>query len=197
MAVAATGTAPAAEQGHWQIGARVIGVIPDESATITVLGGGVDINNSYVPELDITYYFNPHWSLEVIAATMPHRVKHTPTGIDLGKVWLLPPTLTLQYHFAPEASVRPYLGVGVNYTVFYNQKDEAPGIDVSYDNAFGFALVAGVDIPLDDHWALNLDVKKIWLNTDVTVTVLPATIVNANVDIDPWVIGIGARYTFD
>lgn len=196
FAAAASSAALAAQGGDWQIGGRLIAVVPDESATISVIGGDADINNSYVPELDITYYLDSNWSLELIAATMPHKVRHTPSDLDLGKVWLLPPTLTLQYHFMPEGSFRPYVGLGVNYTIFYNQDHEAAGIDVEYDNAFGVALVGGFDVPIDDHWAFNVDVKKYWLNTDVTITVLPSTIVNADVDIDPWVIGAGFRYTF-
>jgi outer membrane protein len=190
-------SAQAGEGSHWKIGGRLIAVVPDESATISVIGGGVEINNSYVPELDITYYFDPHWSLELIAATMPHEVHHTPTNLDLGKVWLLPPTLTLQYHFSPGASFQPYIGVGVNYTVFYNQGDEAAGINVDYENAFGVALVAGFDVPINDNWAFNVDVKKLFLNSEVTVTVLPSTIVKADVDIDPWVIGVGFNYSFN
>ena len=195
-ALMAAGVATAPAEGYWQIGGRLIAVVPEESATITTLGGDVDINNSYVPELDITYYFNPNWSVELIAATMPHEVTHVPTGIDLGRVWLLPPTLTLQYHFAPDATFQPYIGAGVNYTIFYSQGKEAAGIDVDYDDTFGFALVAGVDVPINDNWKFNIDVKKYWLNTDVTVTVLPATVAVADVDIDPWVIGVGFRYTF-
>ena len=189
--------AQAADGGYWQVGGRIIGVVPDESADITIVGGDVKIDNSYMPELDISYYFNPHWSVEIIASTMKHSVEHTPTGLDLGHVWLLPPTVTLSYHFAPDAQFQPYVGAGLNYTLFYSPGGEATGIDVDYDNAVGYALVAGFDVPVNDHWKFNVDVKKIFLNTDVKVTVAPGTVAKADVDIDPWVIGIGARYTFN
>jgi outer membrane protein len=192
------GAAQAADGGYWQVGGRLIGVIPDESADITVVGGDVEIDDSYMPELDISYYFNPHWSIEVIASTMEHSVKHTPTNLDLGSVWLLPPTVTVSYHFMPDGGFQPYIGAGVNYTVFYSvDTDNADVADVDYDNAFGWALVAGFDIPVDDHWKINFDVKKIFLSTDATVTVSPGVVAEADVDIDPWVIGIGARYTFN
>ena len=196
-ALAAAAVLPAQADGKWQLGGRLLAVLPDEGATITTIGGSVDIDNSYVPELDLTYYFDPHWSIELIAGTTPHNVTHTPTGLDLGKVWLLPPTLTVSYHFAPDASFQPYVGAGVNYTIFYNQGGEAAGIDVDYENAWGWALVAGFDVPIADNWKFNVDVKKLFLNTNVTVTVLPSTKVYADVDIDPWIIGVGFRYTFN
>jgi outer membrane protein len=115
-------------------------------------------------------------------------------NIDLGDVKLLPPTLTLQYHFIPDGKFRPYIGAGVNYTVFFDD-DPGDATSIDYDNAFGFALQAGVDIGINEHWAINFDVKKIWLSTDVSVRAL-ATNVKTEVDIDPWLFGIGLAYRF-
>lgn len=195
-AVVALGTTSAlAETPTWQLGARVLGVIPSEDATITPIGGDVDIDNSLVPELDLTYHFDPNWAVEVIAATTPHDVEHT-AGVDLGSVWLLPPTVLLQYHFMPESeSFRPYVGVGVNYTIFYNV-DEPAGLNIDYDNSWGFALQAGFELPINDKWSFNFDVKKLWLDTDVTITGL-GPVVEADVDIDPWIVGVGFRFAFD
>lgn len=67
---------------------------------------------------------------------------------------------------------------------------------MDYDNSIGFALQLGVDYNLDDNWFLNLDIKKLFLSTDVTVdaaTALGATVV-ADVTIDPWLIGFGVGY---
>ncbi|MFP3480474.1 OmpW family outer membrane protein, partial [Burkholderia sp. SIMBA_057] len=88
---------------------------------------------------------------------------------------LLPPTLTAQYHFFPKERVSPYVGAGINYTLFYREDaaNKANGIglritDTDYENRFGWALQAGVDVALTGNWSLNLDVKKIFLKTDVT-----------------------------
>jgi hypothetical protein len=90
--------------------------------------------------------------------------------VDLGSAWLLPPTVTLQYHFDPKgASMRPYVGVGVNYTTFFGV-DEPAGLNIDYDDSFGLALQAGIDIPFGNGWSVNVDVKKIYINTDVTIT---------------------------
>ena len=185
--------APAmAEQGDWLVRLRAINVVPNEEATITPIGGDVDIDSSIVPELDITYFVQDNWALELILGVTPHDVMAVNTAagdIDLGDVTLLPPTLTLQYHFNPEGQYRPYVGAGVNYTYFFNE-DLPSGSALStidYDASFGLAAQAGIDIALQDEWFLNLDVKYIDIDTDVVID----GVVNADVQIDPVVFGIG------
>ncbi|MDT8340797.1 MAG: OmpW family outer membrane protein [Longimicrobiales bacterium] len=189
----------AAQDGpSWQIRLRGIGVIPDESATISAIGGDVDISNTVMPELDFTLFLTPNWALELILATTEHDVVATGTtlgDVDVGSVWLLPPTLTLQYHFLPDGTFRPYLGAGGNLTFFYSE--DVPGNPVSdadYSTAGGFALQAGADIAVGtDGWFLNVDAKKIFLNTDVE---LNGGAITADVDIDPWVLSAGIGYRF-
>jgi len=180
--------------GDIMIRARIIGAIPDEDASVTVLGGSVNVDNDWVPEVDFTYFVTDNIALELIAATTRHKVSHTPTGIDLGKVSLLPPTLTLQYHFMPKERLSPYVGAGVNYTIFYNE--DAPGgpvTSIDYKNSFGWALQAGVDYAVTDNWYLNADIKKIFLSTDVSIN---GGAITADVDLDPWIIGFGVGYKF-
>jgi len=187
---------------RWQVRVRGILISPDESADIEAIGGDVEISSAFVPELDITYFFTENWAAELILGTANHDVEAVSTNtdagdIDLGDVWLLPPTLTLQYHFTGGA-LKPYLGAGVNYTIFYGADEGPIADDIDYDSSFGLAFQAGVDFALDDHWFLNLDVKKIFINTDVTIdatSALGAT-VDADVDINPFVFGFGIGYKF-
>ena len=179
----------------WQFRLRGIVVSPDEGADIETISGDVDISTAVVPEFDISYFFNENWSLELILATAKHDVEAIGTAagdIDLGHVWLLPPTLTAQYHFTGSDFV-PYLGAGPNLTLFY-AVDEGPTADsVDYDTSVGFAVQGGFDLMLNDKWFLNLDVKKLFLGTDATIdatTALGAT-VGAEVDINPWIFGFG------
>ncbi len=175
----------------WMVRARAIGVLPQEDAEVMPIGGNVEIDDSLVPELDVTYFFDENWAAELVLAVTPHEAKHKPTNLDLGDVWLLPPTLTLQYHFAPDDdTIRPYLGAGVNYTVFFNV-DDGP-LTVNYSNEFGFALQAGFDIPLENGWSINADVKKIFLSTDVSVV----GVARAEVEINPWIVGLGVGYRY-
>ncbi|MEL6688123.1 MAG: OmpW family protein [Pseudomonadota bacterium] len=182
----------------WLIRLRGISVMPDEGATITPIGGDVDIENQIVPELDISYFFTQNFALELILATTPHDVAAEGTAlgdVPLGDVWLLPPTLTAQYHFNPRGDFRPYVGAGINYTIFYNEDEGPVANSIDYSNEFGFALQAGVDVPINDTWFFNVDVKKVWLGTDVEIQAAGTT-VNADVDIDPLILGVGVGRRF-
>lgn len=204
-AVALTGfSAPAfAEAGDWQFRLRAITVQPDEGAEITPIGGDVDIDTSVVPEFDITYFFTDNIAAELILGVTPHDVTAVGTSlgdVDLGDVTLLPPTLTLQYHFNPDGQVRPYAGVGVNYTLFFNEDLPTGTVldSIDYDPSLGFALQAGVDYMLNERWFLNFDLKKVWINTDVTIdaTTNLTAVVEADVDIDPWIFGVGIGWRY-
>lgn len=181
----------------WQVRVRGLAVVPDESATISVINGDAHIQNDYVPELDITYFVSENFALELILATTKHGV--TAVGTDLGDVYLgnvnlLPPTLTAQYHFNPRGKIRPYIGAGLNWTLFFDE-DPSGGVitDLKIANSVGVALQVGVDIALDDHWMINLDVKKLWLDTKASVN---GGAILAKVDVDPWIFGVGFGYRF-
>lgn len=175
----------------WQVRLRGVSVSPDESSD-TSNGGEIAASSTPVPELDITYFFTDNIAAELILATSKHDMREITPNIDLGDVWVLPPTLTLQYHYTNSSNFKPYVGAGLNYTVFYN---ENPGgvASIDYENNFGYALQVGADYMLDEHWMLNMDVKKIFLNTDVSVN---GGAVTADVDLDPWVLGLGVGYRF-
>lgn len=195
FAALAVPQAASAAQGPWMVRGRLLAVLPDENATVTVLHGNVDIEDQFVPELDFTYFFDKHWAAELILAVTPHQITHKPTNIDLGEVWLLPPTLTAQYHFQPDDPVfRPYIGAGINYTEFFGHDGADPIVHKAhFKPSFGFALQAGVDFPISEHWSINVDVKKVWINTDVKLDT-DAGLVRADVDINPLIVGVGVSY---
>ncbi|MCF8475153.1 MAG: OmpW family protein [Emcibacter sp.] len=187
----------AKEEGDLLMRGRAIYVVPDESAT-TSIGGNVGINNDIVPELDFTYFLTDNIGVELILATTKHHVTALNTALgasaSLGSVMLLPPTLTFQYHFNPKGELSPYVGAGINYTFYYSEK--APGgaiTDINYNDGFGFVLQAGVDYQINEEWSFNVDVKRVWLNTDVKIN---GGAVTADVDINPWVFGVGFGYSF-
>ena len=188
---------------RWQVRLRALGVAPDESAKIGIIGGDVAISNALIPELDFTYFFTEHFAAELILGTAKHDVSAINTlagDVDLGSVWLLPPTLTAQYHFytSDQKVFKPYIGAGVNYTLFYNVKSgDVAGVE--YDNALGYAAQVGFDLMLDDTFFINFDAKRLFLSTDVTVdatNLVPGLVVPAEVDIDPWLFGIGVGMKF-
>ena len=148
---------------RFQFRLRGIGVLPD-SGGATTIGGTPHADNAFVPEFDISYFITDHIAAELILATSPHdlTLKGSALGdLDLGSTWVLSPTLTLQYHFSPDSQFSPYLGAGINYTLPYAE-DAAGGVvtDLKADGSFGYALQAGADYWLNDHWGLNADIKK-------------------------------------
>lgn len=193
-----------AEAGDIFLRGRAIIVSPNEdSGTIqpTFPNERVEVTDSFAPEIDLTYMISDHIGIEVIAATTEHEFRGT-TGTtatigELGSTWVLPPTVTLQYHFAPEARVRPYVGAGVNYTLFYSE-DPSSGLenavgptDVSLSDSWGFALQAGVDIDLNDSLFLNFDVKYIDIDTNARLDTTAIGTQRVGVDLNPFVVGIG------
>lgn len=182
--------AKAEDSGKWLVRARALGVVPDVDSKVSI-GGSVAISNNVVPEVDISYFFTPNLAVELIAATTKHNVK-LKGSTDLGEVWLLPPTLTMQYHFTNCEFVKPYVGAGINYTHFYNADPGALN-SVNYQDSFGGVLQAGFDLPIRNNWSFNVDVKKVWIDSDVSFN---RGAVRASVDINPWLIGTGFGYRF-
>lgn len=176
--------------GDWMVRVRGLGVIPQESSNINI-ADKVKVDNTYVPEVDLTYFFTPNIAVEAIAATTKHEVT-TKGGANAGSAWLLPPTVTLQYHVNELNWIKPYVGAGVNYTHFYDAKGGALG-DATYSDSFGPALQAGFDVPLGGNWYANADVKKLWIHTTAKFA---GGAVRSNVDIDPVLAGVGIGYKF-
>lgn len=185
--------------GHIDFDLRGVLVAPEASIKVaehgTALPGSGSITDSFVPEVDATYFITNHFGVEVIAATTQHSV-HFTTGssrLDLGSVWLLPPTVTAKYYFDSIGSVRPYLGAGVNYTLFYSPRSGAVP-DMKYGNNWGTALQAGADVPIGNGpYFLNVDVKQLFLNDSVKAE---GGIVRAHAVINPLLFGIGVGIRF-
>jgi outer membrane protein len=201
-AAAALPAAAQAEKGDLLVRARAIVVAPTEETSgvePSFPGGSVEVENAVVPELDFTYFLTDRIAAELILATSPHDIQGTGDLEGLGRladVWALPPTLTLQYHFAPDAAFRPYAGLGLNYTIFYsedasNSLENAIGqTSVELDDSVGVAFQLGFDVDVSENWFFNADVKYIQIDTDATLRTgeLRNTV---EVDLDPVVAGIG------
>ena len=198
MAQEATTEPSGKTAGDFMVRVRALGVIPADNADIDPIGGDTDLSNTATPEIDISYFITDNIALELIAATTHHDVwaKNTDLGdVNLGDVWLLPPTLLLQYHFLSKGTVSPYVGAGINYSIFYGVDEPNHCIieDVDYENNLGWALQAGVDVRIADNWYVNADVKRLFLNTDASIN---HGAIKADVDVDPWIFGMGLGYKF-
>lgn len=186
-------------KGGIVLNVRVTDVAPQGDDPITTLAGaptGLNAKASYdvMPTIGLTYFFTDNIAVEAIAGTTQHtvRAKGGSTNVKIKDTWVLPPVVTLQYHFAPKAKVSPYVGVGVNYMLFYGG-DDKNGFDLKIDDGFGAALQAGLDVATHDRWTVNLDVKKVFFETDA---VDRTNGVRTKVTLDPWVASAGVGYRF-
>ena len=204
--VLAAGPAAAA-QGDFLVRLRAITVQPQEKVgpvlpTFPTSGGS--ITNAYAPEIDFTYMLTDNIGVELIAATTKHCVEGGGALAGVGRLactWVLPPTLTLQYHFVPEGKINPYVGAGVNWTMFYNEKASTQLVNaigatnVNLSNSFSFALQAGIDFDISEKMFLNLDVKYVDMDTNARLTT-GALVNNLRADINPLIIGVGVGWRF-
>lgn len=206
-ALNALATPAMAAQGDWLVRLRGIVVAPTEESSNVLPGfpdGSVSVDNAIVPELDFTYFLTDNIGAELILATSPHDISGEGALAGLGEIadtMVLPPTLTLQYHFAPGAKISPYVGVGVNYTIFYDEgsKDSLVAAvgptSVDLDDSVGIAFQAGVDFALNERWFLNADIK--YIDIDTTATLNTGGAINTvDVDLDPIVAGVGVGMRF-
>lgn len=163
--------AAAQDAGNWIVRGRAVhlqsanGNDSELRASLNSMGANkATINDKWLPEVDISYFFTPNIAAELIL-TYPQKQKLYVDGTQVGTFKHLPPTLTAQYHFTNFGpTFRPYVGLGVNYT---NISDvDLGGLNLKRDS-FGLAVQAGVDVPMGGGWLLNFDVKKVQIRTDV------------------------------
>ena len=198
-----------AKEGDVLVRLRAIMVAPNEesgSVLPAFPGEKVKVNNSVMPEVDVTYMATDHIGFELIAATTKHSAsgKTGTTGAigRLASTWVLPPTLTAQFHPVAEGPVRPYVGAGVNYTLFYSEDasdalESATGpTKVHMSDSFGWALQAGVDVDLNERMFVNLDIKYIDIDTTARLSTTSAGVQRVRVHLDPIVAGVGLGMRF-
>ena len=187
------GSQALAQESNWMVRARAVHIDPaNESAPLAGAGAAdrIHVASKTIPEVDISYFFTPHLAAELIL-TYPQKHSVYLDGARIGSFRHLPPTLSAQYHFAPQSALNPYLGVGVNYTRISRVK-LLNGAAKLEDDSWGLALQAGVAIRLDARWSLNLDVKKVGIRSDLLLANAKAS----SVKVDPVLFGVGVGYRF-
>ena len=212
--------AVAHEAGQWIFRAGVGQVAPKSdnlSETIvdgdTTVGLALEVDSGTSLTLSGTYMFTPNWAFDILAAwPFTHDVNAAVSiddGVDqisfstkIAEVEHLPPTFSVQYHFMPDADFQPYVGLGVNFTTFTSEKFTnivvdgenlgTLGDDLSLDDSFGIATQFGADWMFNDNWLVNLDVRWINIESDLTVDGLDI----GTVEIDPWVYSLNLGYRF-
>ncbi|MBO9708377.1 MAG: outer membrane beta-barrel protein [Caulobacter sp.] len=186
-------------KGTWMLNVRATDVSPDAGDPILTAAGAdtglkAKVGDDVMPTLGLSYFVTDKVAVEVIAGTTKHTVRAVGPGTDVEvhKTWVLPPVVSVQYHPFPAARFSPYVGGGLNYMVFYGGKDRN-GFKVKLDDGFGYALQAGADVALTGRYSLNVDVKKVWFETDARIN---DGALKSKVKLDPWVLSAGVGYRF-
>ena len=198
-------------------------VTPDSSQSAILLGGSnatgasLSVDDNTQLGLNFVYFFDSNWAVELLAATpFTHDVTlHDPTaglgdalgvpagldGAKLAEVTHLPPTLSALYYFDTGTAFKPYVGLGINYTIFFDEEFEsAPKSltlsNLELDGSFGYSVQVGADYDLGDNWSVNVSARYIDISTDATFAVGDANIGKASIDVDPMVYSVMLGYTF-
>lgn len=214
------------EQGDWILRVGATTVAPDTDSDDINLPGGLvakaEVDNDTQLGILPVYMLTNNWAIEVLAATpFQHNIEAqgqgaiSGTNLDAGSTDQLPPTVSVQwYPRGGQSGWQPYVGAGLNYTLFFDTKTDGQLVsllgsltdgavddaDLNLDDSLGLALQAGVDVPIDEHWAFNVGIWYMDLDTEAEITAkangATAAKVKFDVQLDPWVYNVGIAYKF-
>ncbi len=188
LSTALASPAFAQSQGDWTFGAGIINVNP-KSDNGTLAGGPATLNDDTQLSLTVEYFIRDNLGIELLAAT-PFEHDIAISGSYAGTTKQLPPTLSLNYHFPTNGKIKPFFGVGVNYTTFF--EESSPLGTLSLDDSWGLAVNAGADWQISDNGALRLNVR--YMDIDSEAFLNGASIGTAN--IDPVAVGVAYVHRF-
>jgi outer membrane protein len=198
-------SAQAWDQGDWLVRVGSSNINPDGDGSI--LGLDVTVDDEWGVTFTGEYMIREHWGLELLAALpYEHNIEVDTLG-NVGTVTQIPPTLSVNYHFLPNASFQPYVGAGVNLTIFWDDeedgtlKDIGGTLEVKDDTSVGLAGQIGADWIINDKWFVNFNLRYMKIGNDAKVFVPDPVVpgggtVEANVNIDPYVYGLHVGYKF-
>ena len=186
--VALAAPAFAQNQGDWTVGLGLGYLNPKSDNGTLNNGASVEVDSDTRPIFTVEYFVRDNLGIELLAAT-PFKHDITLAGnIDGGSVKHLPPTLSLNYHFDTGSAWKPYVGAGLNYTIFFDESLSG----LKLDNSFGVALQAGLDYQVTEKGAVRLNVR--WFDIDSDVSLNGQDLGTA--EIDPWLVGVSYVHKF-
>lgn len=204
-----------APDGKWQVKLLGTAVLPDGGidtvrSTTLSLPAGTDTkaSDNYVPTVAIEYFVSPNISIETICCTTAHHVDGAGAiaGVNdlVSDILIVPATVTLKYHVTGLGPIKPYVGAGPSYFLVLDSDVGAGGkaalgaASAEVKSKLGFALQAGVDIPLGDKgFALSFDAKRYFMKPVAAFySASGATLLETRHSLDPWVLSAGIGYRF-
>jgi outer membrane protein len=185
-----------AQENPWMVRVRAVDLLWQNGQTGSVQALNVKATNQWIPEFDVSYFFTKNIAAELVL-TWPQQVNITAGqgNANLGKITALPPSLLAQYHFTDLGAFKPYVGAGVNYTIFGNRQNFQYSVPIQVEpSSVGFVGQVGMDYMLDKNWGLNVDVKYATIATNVQTVSNGANI--GKLTLNPWMPAVGVTYKF-
>lgn len=178
----------AQQQGDWTVGVGIANVNP-KSGNGTLVSAAADIDDGTALSLTVEYFFRDNWGVELLAASpFEHDIRLN--GAFAASAKQLPPTCRSTITSRPCGKVKPFLGLGLNYTTFFEEETALGTLDL--DDSFGVAVNAGADYQISDNGALRFNVR--WMDIDTDATLNGASIGTA--EIDPVVVNLAYVHRF-
>ena len=180
-------------ENPWMVRVRAVDLLWQNGQTGAVQSLDVKAKNQVIPEFDVSYFFTKNIAAELVL-TYPQTIQIDAGGSKLGTIKALPPSLVLQYHFTDFGAFKPYVGAGVNYTIFSSRNNLGNGAYSVDNSSFGAVGQIGMDYMFDKNWGLNVDVKYATMATNVTTTSNGANA--GKLTLNPWMPAVGVTYKF-
>lgn len=220
--------APAAmaEKGDWIIrgGATMVdpksnnlrlGDVTDDADVLVATDATVNVDDATSFGFNVTYMVTDNFGIELLAAyPFTHDIDLclTPVGGSRGCVGFaetdhLPPTLSAQWRFMVDSPFQPYVGLGINWTMFSSEGLTSDAVDlleslgvtnpdIKLDDSVGLAAQIGADWFFNDRWLINADIRYIEIRSDLEVCGDGVCEKAGEVKIDPMVYSIMIGYKF-
>ena len=189
--------AQSAEENPWMLRVRAVDLLWQNGQSGAASTLNVKAQNQWIPEFDVSYFFTKNIAAELVL-TYPQQVNITAysTNTNVGKITALPPSLLAQYHFTDLGAFKPYVGAGINYTMFSNRQNfPALGNSVQVEpSSVGFVGQIGADYMFDKNWGLNVDVKYATMATNIQAASTGANL--GKLTLNPWMPAVGVTYKF-
>ena len=187
------------DPGKWLFRVGMSQVNPDSYNLALNSSTAVVVDSDLSPTATVEYFLTKHIGTELLLAwPFTHGVDLDTGGRPLdrvGNVDLLPPALSLNWHFNPEGTFRPYIGAGVMYAMFSGEETRGAlsGSSLKLDDSMGATGQVGVDIGnKTSNWFFNANVRYVDLSTDAALDGGDI----GEVELNPWIYGLHVGYRF-
>lgn len=184
-----------AEENPWMIRVRAVDLLWNNGQTGIAQTQNLKAKDEWIPEFDVTYFFTKNIATELVLS-YPQQVTINNSTTQAGKISALPPSLLLQYHFTDLGAFKPYVGAGINYTIFGNRQNfPTYGNTVQVEpSSVGFVGQIGADYMFDKNWGANIDLKYATMATNVQAVAGGANL--GKLTLNPWMPAVGVTYKF-